>query len=326
MYEYANRLAIKGYKVTILHSIRRPFKKSRTPVWLRYLLLRFRRKKPWFAFHPAVRLRIVREVVDRNIPDADITISTWWQMAYAIARLSESKGKKVNLIQDYEIWTGQDGLVHESYKLPIVHVVIAKYLIDKVQGFSNMRPLHIPNAIDVDVFRIRIPIEERNPYSVIMLYSEEERKGTKFGLAALSRVRERFPTMTVTLFGVYPLPADLPDWIDYHHKPNNLPELYNRHAIFFSPSLGEGWALPPAEAMACGCAVVCTDIGGHHDYATDRETAYLVAQKDVEQMAVSLNELLENQEVRLRIARNGHQNIIAKFNWSSSVLQMESIF
>ena len=42
--------------------------------------------------------------------------------------------------------------------------------------------------------------------------------------------------------------------------------------------------MPPAEAMASGCAVVCSNIGGHLDYAINRETALLFEPENIEEI------------------------------------------
>src|SRR5689334_17178994 len=128
-YQFANRLTERGHEVTMLYSIRRPFKRQRTPVLLRLLITKWRaRGTDWFKLSPKIKTAIVPEITDRYVPDGDATICTWWQMAYAVASLSKSKGKKCNLIQDYELWTGQEDKVHQSYSLPIRHIVIAEYL------------------------------------------------------------------------------------------------------------------------------------------------------------------------------------------------------
>lgn len=42
---------------------------------------------------------------------------------------------------------------------------------------------------------------------------------------------------------------------------DDLPLLYRAADVFVYPSLFEGFGLPPVEAMACGCPVVCSDRG-----------------------------------------------------------------
>lgn len=328
MYEYANRLSDKGHIVNIYHSIKRPFKKSNTPLLFKRAMYALRgvARPKWFKLNDSIGSYIVPEITDKYLPDADIVMCTWWQMAYAINELSPSKGAKFNFIQDYEIWTGRIEQVHKSYSLPLHHIVIAKYLQELLFEKTHVLPTHIPNAIDLNKFNLQVAIKERFPQSVIMLYSEEPRKATPIGLQALQMVNNRYPSLRVELFGVYPPPANLPPNFHYVQKPNNLCELYNNAAIFITPSLGEGWALPPAEAMACGCAVVCTDIGGHRDYAADGETALLVPVEDPKTLSEKIFRLIEDPKLRLTLATNGNKMIRSEFSWEASVKKMEACF
>ncbi|MFM7710576.1 MAG: glycosyltransferase family 4 protein [Ferruginibacter sp.] len=328
MYEYANRLAARGHRVHIFHSIKRPFKKSATPVWIKQWLFALRgvARPRWFPLDARVQSTIVPEITDRYLPDADVVLSTWWQMAFAIHALSPSKGKKFNLIQDYEVWAGQTDNVHASYALPIQHLVIARYLQDLVFEKTGVRPIHIPNAIDQHRFSLTNPIETRAPLSIIMLYSKEPRKGSDYGIRVLERLKETVPILHVVLFGVYPCGENIPSTFDYHQRPNDLAALYNQSALFVSPSLGEGWALPPAEAMACGCAVVCTRIGGHLDYAADEQTALLFEPGNEDDMYRAIERALNDQLLRERIARQGNTLITTSFSWNRSVDMLEDLF
>ena len=85
-------------------------------------------KPKWFPLAAGIKSLIVPTIEDKFIADADIIFCTWWQMAFALQDLSPAKGKKFNLIQDYEIWKGQSELVDKSFALPLNHVVISKYL------------------------------------------------------------------------------------------------------------------------------------------------------------------------------------------------------
>jgi glycosyltransferase involved in cell wall biosynthesis len=328
MYEYANRLAAKGHKVSVFHAVKRPYKKSSTPTWVKWAIYMLRgvSRPKWFPLDERIKSVIVPAITDKYIPDADIVISTWWQMTYAVNELAASKGKKFNLIQDYEIWRGLEDKVHNSYSLPVNHLVIAKYLQKLVFDHSGVMPVHIPNAIEGKKFFVQNPPQQREQASLIMLYSEEPRKGTPDGIAALKLVKEAHPEFKATFFGVYQKPADLPEWISYHYRPANLVELYIQAAIFFSPSLGEGWALPPAEAMACGCAVVCTNIGGHLDYAIENETALLAEPKAVAEMAQKIGSLINDLSLRLKLAEGGSKLMSTQFSWENSVQKLKDCF
>lgn len=328
MYEYANRLADLGHTIQIFHSIERPFKKSKTPTWVKEFVFKLRAvtRPKWFPLNARVNCFIVPAITNKYLPDADIVMATWWQMAYAINDLAPAKGKKFNLIQDFEVWAGMEDKVKASYSLPVQHIVIAKYLQELVTAVSGKQPLHIPNAVDEKKFLVTAQPGQRRSQSVIMMYSRELRKGSRFGIAALQQLKEKYPAMQATLFGVYSKPEGLPVWIAYHHKPSNLAALYNSAAIFCSPSLGEGWALPPAEAMACGCAVVCTDIGGHKDYAMHNETALLVTPEDVSALAQAIEHLMINDSDRNRIATNAINMMKNEFSWQRSAQKLEHAF
>ncbi|MBM3922423.1 MAG: glycosyltransferase family 4 protein [Sphingomonadales bacterium] len=321
MYEFANRLQALGHQVTVLHSLKRPFKTMRSPLWFKRFLfwIRGAQRPRWFPLHASCRSLIVKEIIDPFVPDGDLVLSTWWQMSYAVATLSPQKGVRINLVQDFEQWSGSVESVKDSYRLPLHHVAISRWLQELIQTERGEPVQLLPLAIDTDRFYQRTAPAERFPFSVIALYSEEKRKGSVFLLAALEQLKQEFPTLQATLFGVYTRPPQLPNWIDYHQRPQDLATLYNAHAVFMSASLGEGWALPPAEAMASGCAVVCTAIGGHADYAIQEQTALLVPPQEATALAAAAARLFNEESLRCRLATEGRQWITTRYQWDRSV-------
>lgn len=77
-------------------------------------------------------------------------------------------------------------------------------------------------------------------------------------------------------------------------------------------------ALPPAEAMQCGAAVCLTQIGGHTDYGIHQQTALLSPPRKPEALAANILQLIENPQLRIQLAMNGHQ-YIQRFTWESAV-------
>ena len=58
--------------------------------------------------------------------------------------------------------------------------------------------------------------------------------------------------------------------------------------------------------MACGCAVVCAENGGSRDYAKHGETALVVPPKRPDLLADAVSILLDDDDMRMRIASAGH--------------------
>jgi len=278
----------------------------------------------WFAFRNRVDLRLVSRISDASVPDGDAVIATWCGTAYDISRLPKCKGAKYYLIQGHEIWDWDETTVHESYKLGLSNIVIARWLGEAVERAGGRVAATIPNGMNSDLFRLSTPIESRDPLSVAMLYHEGAHKGSEDGIRALEIIRKRYPNLAAGLFSVYRRPSFAPDWIKFVRNPRQaeLVEMYNRHAIFISPSLTEGWPLPPAEAMLCGSAVCATDIAGHREYAIDGDTALLSPPKNPEALAANTVRLLQDRELRIGIATRGHAHI-QQYTWDRAVAAFE---
>jgi glycosyltransferase involved in cell wall biosynthesis len=128
------------------------------------------------------------------------------------------------------------------------------------------------------------------------------------------------------LFGVPPAPHGLPAWVEYFQTPSQkkLRAIYNDAAIFVSPSWAEGWPLPPAEAMSCGCALVCTDIGGHREYALQGQTALLSLPKNPAELAKNVRKLLMDPASRIEMAIRGNR-FVGQFTWKRAATEMNRI-
>jgi len=112
--------------------------------------------------------------------------------------------------------------------------------------------------------------------------------------------------------------------MEYQQNPPHgrlVEDIYNGSSIFLCASLSEGWGLPPAEAMSCGCAAVSTDNGGVRDYAIHGETALLSPPEDPQVLADNLNRVLNDGTLRTKLARQGNE-YIQEFNWNRAVQAM----
>ena len=75
--------------------------------------------------------RMRRPIDDRDVPDADVVVATWWETAEWVARLSPSKGAKAYLIQQYEANFDQPiDRVDATWRLPLHKITISQWLVD----------------------------------------------------------------------------------------------------------------------------------------------------------------------------------------------------
>jgi len=257
------------------------------------------------------------------VPDGDAVFNS----RYIGGPFPPEKGKEFLLVQHYGVLPAElRALEDAAFRSPAGKVVVARWLYE--QGLEFGVPpdemIHIPNAIDHARYRTLRPIEYRPP-RIAMLYNSQLWKGAEDGVIALELAREEFPTLQAVLFGVFPRPKKLPGWIEYHYDPPQeelIESIYNGSSIYLCPSWTEGFGLPSAEAMACGCAVVSTDNGGVRDYAEHGVTALLSPPKKPRALAANLLRLLEDDELRIRLAKAGHE-CIQEFTWERSTNLLE---
>lgn len=326
VYQYANYLSERGYYVNIIHTSSASEEKNKYSRYVKsYVRLKLEKNK-WFEFNRDIKLLFVPDLSERYIPDADVTIATAWQTAKYLNRYTSSKGKRVYLIQGYEIWNGDKKEVEETWKYDMKKIVISKWLLDISNELRASQVVHIPNGLDHNKFKVIDDIDNRG-FIISMMYSDIESKGAKDGLTALNNLKEEYPELKVKLFGKCKAPYNLPEWIEYYKNPEQkflVENIYNKSSIFLSTSWSEGWGLPPMEAMACGCAVVSTDSGGVRDFIIDNKTALMCEPKNITQIYECMLKLVKDDDFRIELAKSGNK-YIKKFNWDRSFSKFEEI-
>jgi L-malate glycosyltransferase len=333
VYEYANRLVARGHHVNVIHPRRLKFPppEKLTPgkcVRIARLWFQEIRSEPvihWHRVDPRVRLLYVPSSASSYIPDGDILFATAWHTVRSVMECPISKGEKCYLIQHYETFQGPQNLVDETWRAPLRKVVVSKWLADLSEGLGAGEVAHIPIGIDHQVYRLTNPIAQRRR-QIAMMFSHVPFKRSADGIKALEITKQQFTDLQVILFGVSRRRPSIPGWMTYLNDPPQqhlVEDVLNTSSIVLSPSLAEGFGLPPAEGAACGCAMVATDSGGVRDFIIHGETGLLSPPKDPEALARNLCLLLADDDLRIRLAQAAHA-LVAGFNWERSTDLLES--
>jgi glycosyltransferase involved in cell wall biosynthesis len=277
----------------------------------------------WHTIDNRVELRFVPNPSEKWIPDGDVVFATAWHTVGPVLKYSERKGRKCYLIQGYETWMGKKELVDATWRSSLHKIAVSKWLyaIGKELGSNGLT--YIPNGIDLNRYRLTQPLARGR--RVAMVFSSIPSKGAADGIKALEIAKAKYPDLEAVLFGATNFRPSIPSWIEYHKSPPQdfiVEEIYNKSSIFLCPSLSEGFALPPAEAAACGSAIVATDCGGIRDFIENGTTGLLSPPQDPEALAANLCRLLENEDLRMKLA-SAVSRSISHFNWERSSDLME---
>lgn len=326
VYEYANRLANDGVEVHIVYSgsiywSRKPLRFKLSNI-VRYVqtLLRGYSARRWFPLDRRVKEHLTFSMNYRHIPKTDIYVATSPYTADYLNDYPIHTANKFYFIQGKEDWgPGLNAILEKTYQMQLQKIVVAQWIKDMLLYQYGEHSVFIPNGFDFEKFKLDIIPEEKNKYKVSMLYHTQALKRSLDAIEALKIVKQQFPTLQVNVFGTPDRPAALPEWFIYYQAPKA--EIHNRinneAAIYVGSSAVEGWGLTVGEAMICGQAVCCTDIDGYKEMACDRQTALLSPVMDPEALAKNIIALIEDDELRIRIARSGNE-FIQRFRWDDS--------
>lgn len=311
VFEYANKLVNNGYEVNILFQNNEALDNYLLPEFLKLKFIKlFTKIEPrWFDLDKRIKKLSFRnsKCVD-EIKSTDIAIATALSTADFTKKTFENS-KLCYLIQDFENWNGiSDKDVYKTYDMGFKNIVVSKSLKKIVDSHSSSKSIYVQNPIDTDIYRIQIPIKQRKPNIIGMLYHSNPAKGSKYALSAIKKVKNKFPDLQLIMFGTADKPKHLPDWIEYHQNASQEEtiKIYNKVSIFASATIFEGFGLTGLEAMACGAALVSTDYPAVREYANN-DNAMLSPIKNIDLLSENIETLIKDQDKRIEIANNGHE-------------------
>lgn len=110
-----------------------------------------------------------------------------------------------------------------------------------------------------------------------------------------------------------PSTADVADWL-------------RAIDIFVLPSLSEALSNSLMEAMACGCCVVASRVGGNPELIADGESGCLFPAGDAGALSTVLHRLIDSDTLRRGLAAAAARRMRAQFSLEAATAKMESVY
>ncbi|WP_209332801.1 glycosyltransferase [Lunatimonas salinarum] len=158
-----------------------------------------------------------------------------------------------------------------------------------------------------------------------------EKKGLYYAISAFHLLMELYPNIRYDIVGegelmvpLKELVADLglKDRVIFHGARTkvNIIEFYRNADIFVLPSItgsdgnSEGQGLVLQEAQAMQLPVVATLHNGIPEGVIDEITGYLVPERDIEALKTKMKYLIDNENVRRTMGKNGREYVLRNFD------------
>ena len=185
---------------------------------------------------------------------------------------------------------------------------------------------------------------DENDKVLIFVGRIHEIKGVEVLVKAFTRLTEHHSNLKLLIVGtswfaeweetdylkkIWKLSTPLKDKIKFSGfvSHDELSCLYNLSSICVVPSIfNDPCPLVLFEAMASGCAVVASNVGGIPEIIKDQQTGLLTSPDDVDGLYEKINFLLEHEQVRRELIKNGMNYVQNKCDWSLRAQQLESIY
>lgn len=274
---------------------------------------------PWSTFTPdnAVVVRDDRELTGR-LRNCDVVMAGWVTQLPKLAEIGVpvlywEKGHEwlFGDMPNRSVATKIRQYLAQCYAVPCEIVSVSSVVADLLKVRYGRETSVVPDGIDLMKHFPEANKPVRELKTVLLVGHPGLRfKGFDVALESLKKVWQsglRFNVRWVCQ--VQPDLRDVPFPVEPIVSPpqDELPKLYREADIHLFTSWYEGFGMPPLEAMASGVAVVATDFGGGAEYLVPGENALVADPGDFDSLAAGVAYLLEDDEARAYLSREGRK-------------------
>ena len=228
--------------------------------------------------------------------------------------------KKINNAWDHIICDSENvkQKITNEYKVPqqkitVVHNGVPKYLE--------------PSSKDKKLER---SLDLQNKAVLLFMGSLIERKNPLFLLDVILKIKEKFPGIVLIYWGEGPQKGAIIKRAQSMGLSENIRMqkplfgpgknlIHNLADIFVLPSLDEGFALAPLEAMTCGKPVILNKSHSASEAVSNGQNGYLCMPNNRNDWARKIIKILKNKRLRKKMEEAARQKALKEFQWGISV-------
>ncbi len=229
-------------------------------------------------------------------------------------------------------------LVRSAMEKIRARIAVSEYARRSLVEYTGGDAVLIPNGVDCSLYAGDEPLPGRSRgHNTLMFLGriDEPRKGLPILLAALPRVAEAIPDVTLLVAGpgevadvqagLDPAIADRVDFLGLVSQEDKARALHSAD-IYVAPNTGgESFGIILLEAMAAGAPVVASDIEAFQRVLDERRAGVHFRSEDADDLAEKLIALLADPDRRDALRAAGTVRA-AEFDWSSVAKRVLEVY
>ncbi len=200
----------------------------------------------------------------------------------------------------------------------------SKYYADLVERNCGIRPLVIPNPIQVNDYN-RIPKETArrylgftdNDFVILCAGRIDPQKGIKYLIEGFAEITHQNPSAKLILVGDGPERIILEELVKKKHlknivftgfiSRNQLILLLSASDLYVSPTLYESFGISVLEALASGLPIVCSNIMSLPEIVEDGKNGFLVPPSDSRAISEEISKIMFDKSLQDKFRVNNRQ-------------------
>ncbi|MDQ3289171.1 MAG: glycosyltransferase [Pseudomonadota bacterium] len=173
--------------------------------------------------------------------------------------------------------------------------------IDGVERAALRAELGVPETRAMGLFVGRLVAVKNLPCLVRALASLPSAQRPWMGLAGGGPLRDELEELAARL--------GVAEDIGFLGERRDVPRLLQAVDFLVLPSHFEGQSNAVLEAMAAGCPVIASNVGGTPELVHDGRTGLLFPTDDADALAASMSRLVSEPDLRMRLARSAREHV-----------------
>jgi len=256
----------------------------------------------------------------------DFVVGTFWKTLFDAHRLAGERA--IHLCQGYEgsftAYADIKDQIDEAYRLPMPKITVSPHLVEICRAFYDDAE-YVGQIVDEVFFRSRVA---GGGWRVLLVGpAQADFKGIDIGYDAVRLAREAGASFDLIRVSQWePIDGEVADEFHVAINTKSMADVIATCDIFLGPSRHqEGFGLPAAESLASGVACVLSEIPSFLSWDANHDFALFTPEGDAEAMSRALIRLLNDAELRERLAQRGRE-VVEQFRAARTGERLERYF